>query len=105
MQLLIHSQTSTVQLLKFGMDKSFHPTHYDGCNHSSMLALNLIHVSKRHPSKQKRTCVYNDSHQLSQYYVFDALACVARPSATMALTISNKPIAVLYAQLLAPSQF
>ena len=70
-----------------------------------MLALNLIHVSKRHPSKQKRTYLYNDSHQLSQYYVFDALACVARPSAAMALTMLNKRVAVLYAQLNAPSQF
>ena len=30
-----------------GMDKSFHPTHYNGCNYLSMLGLKLIHVSKR----------------------------------------------------------
>ena len=29
-----------------GMDKSFHPTHYDGWNYLSMLGLRLIHVSK-----------------------------------------------------------
>ena len=30
-----------------GMDKSFHPTCYNGCNYLSMLGLKLIHVSKR----------------------------------------------------------
>ena len=30
-----------------GMDKLFHPTHYNGCNYLSMLGLKLIHVSKR----------------------------------------------------------
>ena len=40
MELLIHSQTSTVQ---------FHPTQHNGPNYSSMLGLKLIHVSKRAP--------------------------------------------------------
>ena len=31
MKLLIHSQTSTVAPLKFGMDKKFNPTLYNGC--------------------------------------------------------------------------
>ena len=30
-----------------GMDKKFHPTHYNRCNYLSMLGLKLIHVSKR----------------------------------------------------------
>ena len=30
-----------------GMDKQFHSTHYNGCNHLSMLGLKLIHVCKR----------------------------------------------------------
>ena len=30
-----------------GMDKPFHPTHYNGCNCLSMLGLKLNHVSKR----------------------------------------------------------
>ena len=32
-----------------GMDKLFHPTHYNGCNYLSMLRLKLIHVSERGP--------------------------------------------------------
>ena len=49
--LLIHSQTSTVQALKFGnwyaisshtgMDKQFHPTLYNVCNYLSMPGLKL----------------------------------------------------------------
>ena len=34
---------------RLGMDKYFHPTHYNGCNFSSMLGLKVIHVSKRGP--------------------------------------------------------
>ena len=30
-----------------GMDKYFHPTHYNGCDYLSMLGLKLNHVSKR----------------------------------------------------------
>ena len=30
-----------------GMDKLFHPIHYNGCNYLSMLGLKLNHVSKR----------------------------------------------------------
>ena len=30
-----------------GMDKLFHPTHYNGCNYLSMLGLKSNHVSKR----------------------------------------------------------
>ena len=49
MKLLIHSQTSTVQPLKFGMDKQFHPTLYNGCNYLSMLGIKLNHASERGP--------------------------------------------------------
>ena len=44
LKLLIHSQTS-----KFGMDKKFNLTHYDGCNYLSILRLMLNHVNKRSP--------------------------------------------------------
>ena len=44
--LLIHSQTSTVPLLKF-LDKWFRPTHFYRCNNLSMLRLKLIYVRKR----------------------------------------------------------
>ena len=47
MKLLIHFQTSTVQLLMFGMDKWFHTTLYWAPDYLSMLGLKLIHVSKR----------------------------------------------------------
>ena len=47
MTLFIHSQTSTVASLKFGMGKLFHPTLYNGCNYLSILGLKLNHVSKR----------------------------------------------------------
>ena len=43
MKLFVHSQTSTVQPLKF------HPTLYWACGYLSMLGLKLIHVSKRGP--------------------------------------------------------
>ena len=33
MELLIHSQTSTVALLNLEMDKLFHHKHYNGCNY------------------------------------------------------------------------
>ena len=36
--------------------KLFHSTHYNGCNHSSMLGLKLNHVSKSGPG---RSCVYS----------------------------------------------
>ena len=32
-----------------GIDKLFHPIHYNGCNYLSMLGLKLNHVSKRGP--------------------------------------------------------
>ena len=32
-----------------GMDKSFHPTLYNGCNYLSMMTLKLNHVSKKEP--------------------------------------------------------
>ena len=35
--------------LSLGMDKWFHPTHYNGCKYLSMLGLKLNHVSKRGP--------------------------------------------------------
>ena len=47
MKLLIHSQTSTVQHMKFGIEKQFHPTLYNGCNYLSTLGSKLNHVSRR----------------------------------------------------------
>ena len=35
-----------------GMDKLFHPIHYNGCNYLCMLGLKLNHVSKRSPRQQ-----------------------------------------------------
>ena len=58
MKLLIHSQTSTVQPLPFGTDKSFHTTLYDRYNYLSVLGFKLIHVSKRGPSCAE--CFYGD---------------------------------------------
>ena len=52
MKLLIHSQTLTVQPLKLGMDKQFHPTRYYGYNYLSKLGLKLNHVSKRGPMRE-----------------------------------------------------
>ena len=49
MKLRIHSQTSMVEWLKFGKDKQFCPTLYNGYNYLSMVGLNLIHGSKRGP--------------------------------------------------------
>ena len=46
MKLLIHSQTSTVQPLKFGNVISSH-TEYRACNYMSMLELKLNSISKR----------------------------------------------------------
>ena len=52
-QLLICSQTSTVQLLICSqtstVDKWFYPTFYKGCDYLNMLGLNLFHVSKWGP--------------------------------------------------------
>ena len=45
MKLLIHSQTSTVQPLRFGMDNYFHLTLNRACNYFSILGSKLIHVS------------------------------------------------------------
>ena len=46
MTLLIHSQTSTVQPLKFGTDVLCHPTLHWVCDYLSMYGFRLIHVSK-----------------------------------------------------------
>ena len=45
----IHSQTWTMQPLKYdmGMDKLSHPTLYSAYDYSSMLGLKLIYISKR----------------------------------------------------------
>ena len=45
MKLLIHSQTSTVQPLRFGMDNYFHLTLNRACNYFSILGSKLIHVN------------------------------------------------------------
>ena len=47
MKLLIHSQTSTVQPLKFGNGYIISPTLYWACDYLSMLGLKLIHASQR----------------------------------------------------------
>ena len=41
------SQASKMQPLKFGMDKQFHTTLYNGCHYSSTLGLKLIHVVEK----------------------------------------------------------
>ena len=46
MKLPIHSQTWTVQLLSFGMDKYFHATFCWASDYSSLQGLKLFHVSK-----------------------------------------------------------
>ena len=46
-KLFIHSQTSMVAPLKFGMDKQFHPTLYWACDYLPIVGLKLDHVSKR----------------------------------------------------------
>ena len=48
-ELFIHSQTSTIQPLKFGMDKWLYPTLYWACGYLSIRGLKLIHVDKRVP--------------------------------------------------------
>ena len=47
MKLLIHSQTSTGALLKFGNEKVTSSNTYDGCNYLFMQELKLIYISKR----------------------------------------------------------
>ena len=49
MKLLNHPQTSTVVPLKFGINKWFHHTLYNGCNYLTMLGLKSNHVSKMGP--------------------------------------------------------
>ena len=49
MKLLMHSQTWTVESLKFGMDKHFRPTFYWAGDYLFMLGWKLIHVSKWGP--------------------------------------------------------
>ena len=46
-----------------GMDKLFHPTSYNGCNHLSMLGLKLNHVSKMgHCSLRVMICRFRTCH-------------------------------------------
>ena len=47
MKLLIHSETSTVEPLKLGMNKKFQSTRSTECDYLSMLELKLDHISKR----------------------------------------------------------
>ena len=49
-KLLIHSQTSIVQPLKFGMDNLFHSTLFRVCDYLSMLGLKFNRVSKGAPA-------------------------------------------------------
>ena len=55
MKLFIKSQTSIVQLLKFGNGYVLSTPLYRVCNDLSMQRLKLIHVSKSSPGDQKRT--------------------------------------------------
>ena len=55
MKLLIKSQTSTVQPLKFGNGNVISPHYYRVCNDLAMQRLKLIYVSKRGPRDQKHT--------------------------------------------------
>ena len=49
MKLRVHSQTSTVQSLKFGNGYMLSSHIYWACDYISMLRSNLIHVSKTEP--------------------------------------------------------
>ena len=49
MKLIIHSQTSAVQPLKFGNGYVIHSIFYKACDYLSMLGFKLNHVSKRGP--------------------------------------------------------
>ena len=51
-KLLIISQTSMAQPLKFGMDMKFNPTLHNGCNYLSMLGWKIEHVTQRDPRHQ-----------------------------------------------------
>ena len=47
-----------------GMDKSFHPTHYQACNYLSMLGLKINRVSKR---RHRRQFAYRMSYHTKEY--------------------------------------
>ena len=49
MNLLIHTHTLTVALLKFGNGKLIYPTVYWACDYLSMLELKFNHFSERGP--------------------------------------------------------
>ena len=55
-KLFIHSQALTAALLRFGKDKWFHHTIYDGCNYLSLPGWKLIHFSER-GTNAPRSCV------------------------------------------------
>ena len=57
MKLVMHSQISTSAKLKFGMDKQFHPTFYNGSKYLSILGLKLIRVTNRSRSLLQEICV------------------------------------------------
>ena len=86
-----------------GMDKSFRPTLYNGCNHLSMLGLKLNHVSKSGPSGSKS----NNENYLSKVHVYQkkmatspqTISSIAARVSVMALSwLTVKPVAYQYAR-------
>ena len=58
MKLLIHSQNSTLRLLKFGIGYVIFSSAFNfGCNYLSKLRLKLIHFSKRSHWNQGLGCI------------------------------------------------
>ena len=67
LKLLIHSQTSTVQLRSLGIDKWFNCIHYWAHNYPFMLGLKLIHVSKRDPGLLGTNPLFNSLRPSDAY--------------------------------------
>ena len=53
-----------------GMDRLFHPTHYNGCNYLSMLGFKLNHVSKRGPRRMIHGMVNQKYAFFSQVWLY-----------------------------------
>ena len=59
---------SKVAPLRFGMNKQFHPTLYDGCSYLSILGLTINHVGKKGPRQQGTTWINVEIHIGSRTY-------------------------------------
>ena len=89
MELLIHSRTSLVPLLKFGSGQVISP-HHNGCNNLSLLGLNSNHVSKmdswtsyQNTAKWQIICMLHGA-----YHIIVWLTCPIRGSVS---TINSIP--------------